>query len=272
MKYHKTSYLNKLGKKIAKPFSKIACSPLFYNSLRAVDAYLNFLVGKGSGTGWDMSEEVRAASERVHCKQPVVFDVGANVGRWSEELLRVLPGAKIYMFEPSPGCHASIRHKKLPGTTLFLCALGEANEQKTYYSSSDTDASASLHSRRDTPFEDLNYSQSTVGVRTLDEVIESEEIDFVDFIKMDIEGHELFALRGAARSLAAGKIGALSFEFGCGNINSRTFFKDFWEILTNANYLIYRITPSGKDVLVAGYYEDLEYFRGATNFVAVLKK
>jgi FkbM family methyltransferase len=237
-----------------------------------VDAYLNFLIGKGSGAGWDMCEEVRAAVTRIHRPRPVVFDVGANVGNWSQRLLHSIPDAKVYMFDPSPGCQAAIRQKALPGVKLFPWALGEMAEEKIYYSSSVTDGSASLHSRRDTPFRDLTYQQSIVSVRTLDEVIESERIDFVDFMKMDIEGHELFALQGGKRSLATGKIRALSFEFGCGNINSRTFFRDFWELLTGANFDLYRITPCGKDVLVEDYYEDTEYFRGATNYVAELKK
>lgn len=272
MQLHKPSLANRLGKRVARPLSWVACSPWFYKPARMADAYLNFLIGKGSGTGWDMREEVRAAVSRIRRPSPVVFDVGANVGNWSQGLLQAVPDAKVYMFDPSPGCQAAIRAKNLPGITLFPCALGEVAEQKTYFSSSATDGSASLHSRRDTPFQDFKYQPATVAVRTLDEVIEAEQIDFVDFMKMDIEGHELFALRGAARSLAAGKIRALSFEFGCGNINSRTFFRDFWELLTAANFAIHRITPCGKDVLVGDYYEDAEYFRGATNFVAELKK
>jgi hypothetical protein len=129
-----------------------------------------------------------------------------------------------------------------------------------------------LHVRRDTPFESYQYQQTTVEVRTLDDIIGAYKIDFVDFVKMDIEGHELFALKGAQRALTSGKIGALSFEFGCGNINSRTFFCDFWEILTNANYSLSRITPHGSVIAVTQYYEDLEYFRGATNYIAELKR
>lgn len=72
--------------------------------------------------------------------------------------------------------------------------------------------------------------------------------------------------------LATGKIRALSFEFGSRNINSRTFFRDYWELLTAANFAIYRIAPCGKDILVEDYYEDAEYFRGVSNFVAELKK
>jgi FkbM family methyltransferase len=271
MQLHKPSFANRFGKSAAKPLSWIACSRWLYKPCRVLDAYLNFLMGKGSGTGWDMQEEVRAAVTRIHRPQPVVFDVGANVGNWTEGLLQAVPDAKIYMFDPSPGCQAAIRKKNLPGVTLFSCALGEIPGRAAYYSSSVTDGSASLHVRDDTPFRDLNYIIAEVEVSTIDQVIESQKIDFVDFMKMDVEGHELFALRGARQSLASRKIGALSFEFGCGNINSRTFFRDFWELLTGAGFSIWRITPSGKDVPVRDYYEDTEYFRGATNYVAELK-
>ncbi len=272
MRLHKPSLANRLGKNAAKPLSKLASSRWFHPLVRMTDAYLNFLIGKGSGTGWDLDGEVSAAIARIHRSRPVVFDVGANVGNWTEGLLKIVPEAKVYMFDPSPGCQAAIREKAFPRTMLMPFALGETAGQMPYFFSSATDGSASLHARRDTPFENIDYQQSTVSVRTLDEVIESEKIDFVDFMKMDIEGHELFALKGAKHSLASGKIGALSFEFGCGNINSRTFFRDFWELLTASNFALYRITPGGKNVRVSDYYEDAEYFRGATNYVAELQR
>lgn len=111
-------------------------------------------------------------------------------------------------------------------------------------------------------------------VVTLDSVIASERIEFVDFAKLDIEGHELFALRGAREALAERRIGALSFEFGSGNVNSRTFFRDYWDLLIPAGFRISRITPGGRrvPVPVPVYYEDLEYFRGVSNYVAELSR
>jgi FkbM family methyltransferase len=272
MQLHKPSLANRIGKFAAKPLSRIMCSRPFYAPSRVLDAYLNFLTGKGSGTGWDMREEILAATTRIHRQQPVVFDIGANVGDWTESLLQQMPATKVFMFDPSPGCQAAIREKNLPGITLIPYAVGENAGQAAYHSSSATDGSASLHVRTDTPFQNLNYVTTTVEICTIDQILVSFKIDFVDFIKMDIEGHELFALRGAKQALASKKIGALSFEFGCGNINSRTFFRDYWELLTSAGFKIWRITPGGKNILVNEYYEDMEYFRGATNYVAALKQ
>ena len=271
MQLYKQTLANKLAKSAAKPLSRIVCSRWLYKPARVADAYLNFLMGKGAGTGWDMAEEIRAAVARIRRPQPIVFDVGANVGNWSQALQQRIPNAKIYMFDPSPGCQAAIREKKLPGTVLIPYALGESTGGATYYSSSPTDGTASLHPRHDSPFQDFNYEATTVKVTTIDQVLEAEKIDFVDFMKMDIEGHESFALRGARGALAARKIGALSFEFGSSNVNSHTFFRDFWEILREAGFSISRITPAGKDVPLDDYYEDEEYFRGVTNYVAELK-
>jgi len=65
MQLHKPSFANSFGKSAAKPLSRIACSRWFYKPCRVLDAYLNFLIGKGTGTGWDMQEEVRAAVTRI---------------------------------------------------------------------------------------------------------------------------------------------------------------------------------------------------------------
>lgn len=271
MKLHLPSTANRLAKNVAHPLSRLACSSLLYKPLRIADAYLNFLIGKGSGTGWDIAEEVSAAIANVHRKNPIVFDVGANLGKWSLEFLNHIDVDQIFMFEPAPGCQEAIRNLDMPRTTLIPCAVGEQIGRLAFYSCSTTDGSAFLYERRDTPFTDLVYHRTEVDITTLDYVIESKSIEFVDFIKMDIEGHELAALRGAERSLKAGKIGALSFEFGCGNINSRTFFKDYFDLLSDVGFLLYRIAPRGMPVATPEYYEDLEYFRGATNYLAVLK-
>lgn len=270
MKLHKISLLNTLGKRFAAPLSRIVCSSPARTPSRAFDAYLNFLMGKGSGTGWDSQQEISAAAARIYREKPVIFDVGANVGDWSKSALETIPQAHIYMFEPSPECQLKIRGSGLSCERLIPCAVGAEIGTATLHSSSATDGSASLHARGDSYFSDRTYHEITVNVTTIDSMIESENLSFVDFVKFDIEGHELFALHGASKAFAAAKIGALSFEFGSGNINSRTFFRDFWNLLTSAGFRISRITPSGSCLLVSDYYEDLEYFRGVTNYTAEL--
>jgi FkbM family methyltransferase len=270
MDFSKPSRARSLGLYIARPLSRILTQPGIYKRVWLMDVYFNFLIGKGAGTGWDMKDEIEAATGIIHRRNPTVLDIGANVGKWSKMLLAKLPEARVFQCEPSPTSQAEIRKLNLPNSTLLPYAVGERAEKAVLYTSRDCDGSASLHARVDTYFSTRSYQAINVETITIDEIAESNQLDFIDFIKMDIEGHELFALRGAQKCLANRRIGALLFEFGFGNINSRTFFKDFWDLLS-PDFRIYRVTPSGKPLVLEEYYEDLEYFRGATNYIAELK-
>ena len=65
------------------------------------------------------------------------------------------------------------------------------------------------------------------------------------------------------------KIKIIQFEFGPASIDSKTFFKEFYNFFTNLNFKIYRITPSSLEK-ISNYNESIEYFR-VTNFVAINK-
>jgi len=60
----------------------------------------------------------------------------------------------------------------------------------------------------------------------------------------------------------------ISFEFGGCNIDTRTFLRDFYYLLNEFGFLIYRITPSGYFYLLDNYSEKLELFR-TTNFLGI---
>jgi hypothetical protein len=107
-------------------------------------------------------------------------------------------------------------------------------------------------------------SVEKIILKKLDDYCAENGINEIHFLKMDIEGHEFKCLEGAKRMLNAGK-----FEFGGCNIDSRTFFQDFWYLLHD-KYKIYRIVKNGL-VLISSYNERLEIFKNI-NFFAERKK
>ena len=272
MKLNAPGLLNKIAKIMAPPLSLIVANPLTERLSRTIEAYWCILLGKGAGTGWAMNAEISAARWAIRDVEPVILDVGANQGEWSARMQQNYGLAKIFMFEPQPACQKSILEKNIPGTVLIPCAVGATPDENLELFVSNADSGiASFHKRRDSYFADYEFDSIKVNIVTLDQFIEERKLSQVDFVKIDVEGHEFAVLRGAEKSMKSGTIKALSFEFGSGNLNSRTFFHDFWDLLTPLGYVIYRILPAGQLLPIKQYYEDCEYFRGVTNYIAVLQ-
>ena len=51
----------------------------------------------------------------------------------------------------------------------------------------------------------------------------------IDIMKLDVEGHELDVLEGSRKTINSIKL--IQFEFGGCNIDSKTFFQDFYYFL-----------------------------------------
>jgi FkbM family methyltransferase len=176
----------------------------------------------------------------------IVLDVGANVGAYSKAIAEINPRIKIFAFEPHPLTYKHLC-KNAAGINVetLNVAAGEREGTLTLFDYVDRDGSSHASVYRDV-IEGIHQARSIahdVNVITLDEFLASQGINHVFLLKIDTEGHELSVLKGAKESIANGKIEAIQFEFNEMNISSRTFFRDFWELLPN--YELYRLLPDG---------------------------
>jgi len=85
---------------------------------------------------------------------------------------------------------------------------------------------------------------------------------------MDVEGNELKVLDGALNMLASKRIRFIQFEFGGCNIDSRTFFQDFYYLL-NKDFQLYRIVQDG--LFPINHYKECYELFMTTNFLAELR-
>jgi len=106
----------------------------------------------------------------------------------------------------------------------------------------------------------------TVTVQTIDAFSDEQGIDRVDFLKLDVEGHELEVLKGAEQRLTTDRISAIQFEFGGCNIDSRTFFQDFFYLLSGRYYL-FRILPNA--LYRIDEYREVDEVFVTTNYLAL---
>ncbi|MFN3979733.1 MAG: FkbM family methyltransferase [Caldilinea sp.] len=271
IKPHKAGAFNRIAKRLT-PFVSLALANRRTEPLtRLFETYLAIVQGRGSGTGWDMTGEVRVATNLIRRDDAVVFDVGANMGEWSDGLRRKLLNVRchIYQFEPASACVRELQRRRHPLTIVTPMALAAQPGERLLYSAAPGSPQASLTVRRDTYHQtDAPILAESVAVTTLALALRSFAITQLDFLKIDVEGHELEVLQGADDLLHPDMIRAISFEFGSGNINTRTFFHDFWDLLHPLGYRFARILPGGRLLPVHEYYEDLEYFRSVSNYLA----
>lgn len=276
MNIHQPTLLNRAAKAAAPHLSRLLLRPPLAQGLRLLDIYLGIIQGKGCGGGWDMASETGAALRFLPEGDAVVFDVGANRGHWSRRLRERREGlrTKIFQFEPSNCCLEDLRANQHPDTTIIGAAVGDSVGTISFFipdpKMDPGSTISSIYRQRDTSAPQVEYHEEIVPMTTIDETIREHSVERVDFMKIDVEGNELGVLRGARTALESGKIRALAFEFGSPQINARTFFHDYWDFLHPLGFRFARICPGNGFLPVTEYYEDLEYFRGATNYAAYL--
>jgi FkbM family methyltransferase len=139
----------------------------------------------------------RQLLKRILFAGAVVVDAGANIGIYSEFLSRCVgPTGAVHSFEPSPDNFKRLRAatRKLQNVRLSQAAVGEHSGNSELYLSDKLNVDhraymANGDSRRTVPIE----------IVALNDYFKPGER--VDLIKMDIQGYELHALRGANRVL-----------------------------------------------------------------------
>jgi FkbM family methyltransferase len=176
---------------------------------------------------------------------PVVFDVGANVGDWTAQVLSLRPKARIHAFEPQSRLATGIAVAH-PRVKVNNMALGEmpGRLQLADYAQHEGSQHASLLRGVIDGIHQGAVRYTEVPVGTLDDYCAENFIEHIDLLKVDVEGFEVHVFRGAKRLLSEHRIDVIQFEFNEMNIVGRTFLGDFYKSLGETHDL-YRLLPHG---------------------------
>ena len=232
-----------------------------------IERLSSLLQGKGYGSA-TLETEVAAAVSLLG-RIPVTFvDIGGNKGCYTDRVLQRSPHASVHIFEPSTTNLAILREKFSNNKRVSLVgsALGKVQSQGILYADAPGSGLASLSNRRLDHFGIKMEVEERVDIIPFQDYWKSSmHQEPIDLVKIDVEGHEMDVLAGFGSAVQ--KTSAIQFEFGGCNIDTRTYFQDFWYFFKAENFSVYRITPFGPKKLKK-YSESDEKFM-TTNFIAL---
>lgn len=203
----------------------------------------------------------------IAAREPVILDVGANVGDITVDLRRAFPAARIVAVEPNPVTYDRLS-KAVAGLNVETLRAGMGASEGTGVLHCYRNDPVSGHASMFRDMFDLYKGYGIEGaddlqsiefpIRTLDATCRELGIEQIDYLKIDVEGYEAEVLKGARALLEAKKIATIQFEFTDCNVLSRTFMRDFYELLQG--FTFFRLAPDHL-VPLGPYAARLEVFQ-----------
>ena len=152
--------------------------------------------------------------KRKNFRPSSVIDIGAYEGYWALDMLEVFPSAKILMVEAQKNKASFLEKIKIafPKTDFSISLLSSEDGTEKLFCHNETASHISQGS-----FAELE--SEVLVTQTLDSLLKEKKFPLPDFLKLDVQGHELEVLKGANESLSHAEVCLLEisiFDFGEG--------------------------------------------------------
>ncbi len=208
-------------------------------------------------------------------KESIIFDIGANIGEYSLMLSKKAESKNIkielHLFEPTKKCFEEINSKFSDKSNFYLNNFGCSDTECSAPIFYDKEKSglASLY-QRNLDYYDIKMDDfEEIILKRLDKYIDNKNIKHINFIKIDIEGHELKALGGLGKYLSNDFIDFIQFEYGGANLDSHTSLMEIYKLLKDSGFVIAKVMPNGLEIRdYSPYMENFMY----SNYMAISRK
>ena len=136
-------------------------------------------------------------------ESPVILEAGGNLGEDTNRMKSIWPHATMHVFEPLPSSFEVMckKTKHLSSVTCYPYALTSYSGKTNYYIDIPNNAASSIGYPVKWNEHEFNKTPIEVPCITIDEWSTQNDIFHIDFMWLDMETHELYALQHALRIL-----------------------------------------------------------------------
>ncbi len=139
--------------------------------------------------------------KRLADPEKVSLDIGAHYGTTSYLLAK--NSRHVYAYEPNPECYNFLVRASIPKVTVKRLGVSDNIGQKIFYlpqdKSRDCSGHGSFNLKQVTAVVQSDYQEYQIATTTIDH----EGYRNIGFIKIDVEGHENYVIRGALETLTS---------------------------------------------------------------------
>ena len=168
----------------------------------------------------------------------VCVDVGANIGYYSTLYSKIVGrNGKVLAIEPSPVNFGYLKEnlelQNFDNYLVFNCASGDKECSVRFLMDKRANKCMIVQDENESS---NNTDIISVPVRKIDDIIDESKVERVDFLKMDVEGYEWFAIQGALKTIQKFRP-SIQIEIHFNKLGHETTQK-ILTILKNENYQI----------------------------------
>ena len=213
--------------------------------------------------------EAKIMEEKIEMGN-IVVDVGANIGLHTLNMARIVGNTgQVFAFEPDPSnfeiLKKNVKINNYKNIILEQKAVGDKHGKATLYQSDNP------INHRIFPQTERATNQVQVELTNLDNYFDSDMIDKINFIKIDVEGMEFGVLKGMKNILKNNKKIKTLFEFVPKDTIEAGFIPiELLDYLTSNGFKLYCMDEKTKKLLyVSNNEEILKLCATLNNYISI---
>ena len=216
-----------------------------------------------NGEYWLLANVIRSAAAEI-----TLVDVGANLGAWSANAVALGAASsrqvRVWACEPCASTCLLLRERVKPADNIEVCrtALSSFEGSADFFSDGQSSGTNSLHSISGRTLE-------RVTVTTLDTFLDERGLGSISMVKIDTEGFDLNVLMGATRTLRAGRIDVVQFEYNWRWIVNKASLREVFTLIEGTPYRLGKVLGQSIAFFDEWHFELDRYFEN--NYVLIRK-